>query len=209
LDFEARNEGQELYSEGRLAEMLAATRVRTVEELVDSVMTDVWRFQGSAEQADDVTVLAVAFNGIGTKTMPPTLELTIANQLAEIDRVNQTFRGFAEEHGIQSSKPPWSIMFDELLNNIISYGFDDDGEHTIDIRVVIEETKVEVTIADDGIPFDPFSIAEPDTGLSIEERGVGGLGIHLVRNLMDEVSYERVGDRNVVTCVALRPTDTT
>ena len=100
-------------------------------------------------------------------------------------------------------------MFDELLNNIISYGFDDDGEHAIDIRIVIEETRVRVTIADDGIPFDPFSLAEPDTGLSVEERDVGGLGIHLVRNLMDEVSYERVGDRNVVTCIAHLPTDET
>jgi sigma-B regulation protein RsbU (phosphoserine phosphatase) len=206
---EAMNEDQQLYSEGRLAEVLAATRFKTVEDVVDSVMTDVWRFQGSAEQADDVTVLAVAFNGNGTKTMPHTLELTIVNQLAEIDRVNQAFRGFAGEHGIPFSKPPWSVMFDELLNNIISYGFDDDREHAIDIRVVIDETRVTVTIADDGIPFDPFSIAEPDTTLPVEERGVGGLGIHLVRNLMDEVSYERVEGRNVVTLVTHRPTDAT
>jgi anti-sigma regulatory factor (Ser/Thr protein kinase) len=100
-------------------------------------------------------------------------------------------------------------MFDELLNNIISYAFDDDGEHAIDIRVVIEETRITLTITDDGIPFDPFSLAEPDTSLSVEERGVGGLGIHLVRNLMDEVSYERVEDRNIVTCVTHRPTDDT
>jgi sigma-B regulation protein RsbU (phosphoserine phosphatase) len=206
---EAMNEDQELYSEGRLAEVLAAIRVRTVEESVDSVMKDVWRFQGAADQADDVTVLAVGFNGDGTRTMPHTLDLTIANRMAEIDRVNQAFRGFAEEHGIKISKPPWSVMFDELLNNIISYAFDDDGEHAIDIGIVIEETRITVTITDDGIPFDPFSLAEPDTGLSVEERDVGGLGIHLVRNLMDEVSYERIADRNIVTCVSHRPNEDT
>ena len=206
---EAMNQDQHLYSEARLVEVLGATRVRTVEESVDSVMNDVWRFQGAADQADDVTVLAVVFNGDGTRTMPHTLDLTIANRMAEIDRVNQAFRVFAEEHGIKVSKPPWSVMFDELLNNIISYAFDDDGEHAIDIGIVIEETRVTVTITDDGIPFDPFSLAEPDTGLSVEERDVGGLGIHLVRNLMDDVSYERVADRNIVTCVSHRPNEDT
>ena len=58
-----------------------------------------------------------------------------------------------------------------------------------------------MTVADDGIPFNPLSIAPPDTGLSVEDRRIGGLGIHLVRNIMDEVTYNRRTDRNVVILV--------
>ncbi len=58
-----------------------------------------------------------------------------------------------------------------------------------------------MTVADDGKPFNPFLLAAPDTGQSVEEREVGGLGVHLVRNVMDEVSYHRRTDRNVVILI--------
>ena len=58
-----------------------------------------------------------------------------------------------------------------------------------------------VTITDDGIPFDPFSVKTPDTDLSIDEREIGGLGIHLVRNMMDKVSYQRKDNKNIVNLI--------
>jgi len=58
-----------------------------------------------------------------------------------------------------------------------------------------------LTVSDDGVPFDPLAVAPPDTSLPLEQRPLGGLGIHLVRHLVDEVTYERRGDRNVLTLV--------
>ena len=94
-----------------------------------------------------------------------------------------------------------NTVLDELLSNIISYAFDDDADHEIDIRVELAGPRLSITIADDGTPFDPFALPDPDTTLPLDERSVGGLGIHLVRKVMDEASYERVGPNNVVTLV--------
>jgi len=92
-----------------------------------------------------------------------------------------------------------AMVFDELLNNTISYGYQDDGEHTIDVQVDVYPRYLSVVIKDDGIPFNPFSLDDPDITLSIEEREIGGLGVHLVRNVMDDVSYERKVNQNVLT----------
>jgi serine/threonine-protein kinase RsbW len=89
------------------------------------------------------------------------------------------------------------VVLDDLLANVVLHGLAErpGGEATVDVAKT--DGAVKVTIADNGPPFDPFARAAPDTTLSIEERQIGGLGIHLVRQMMDEVSYERRGDRNV------------
>ena len=91
------------------------------------------------------------------------------------------------------------IVFDELLNNIISYGFSDDEDHEINIDVSVTSEQLVVTVADDGVPFNPFDRVGPDTSLSIEEREIGGLGVLLVTELMDQTHYQRRRNQNVVT----------
>jgi anti-sigma regulatory factor (Ser/Thr protein kinase) len=90
------------------------------------------------------------------------------------------------------------VVFDELLNNTISYGYEDEDEHLIELAIVLSGGRLYATISDDGRPFNPFDSGAPDTDLSVEDRPIGGLGVHLVRNVMDRVSYERRGANNVV-----------
>jgi sigma-B regulation protein RsbU (phosphoserine phosphatase) len=90
-------------------------------------------------------------------------------------------------------------VFDELLSNIISYAYQDDLEHDIEIKWELSGDRLTMMITDDGIPFNPFGSEAPDTSLSLEERDVGGLGVHLVKSVMDKVSYQRRIDKNVVT----------
>ncbi len=95
-----------------------------------------------------------------------------------------------------------NVVFDELLSNIVSYAYRDKREHTIDLRAELSADRLAVTITDDGRPFNPFTRVAPyDTTASLAEREPGGLGIHLVRNMMDEVSYRRRTDKNVVILV--------
>jgi anti-sigma regulatory factor (Ser/Thr protein kinase) len=94
-----------------------------------------------------------------------------------------------------------NMVFDELLNNIVSYAFEDENEHAIEVRVSLERQRLVIEILDDGRPFNPFSQQTPDTTLPLEERRIGGLGIHLVQKVMDEVSYERRIDTNLVKLV--------
>ena len=94
-----------------------------------------------------------------------------------------------------------NLVFDELVNNIISYAFADDGAHDIEVTAELTPNRLIITLSDDGIPFNIFQQEPPDTALSIEEREIGGLGVHLVRRMMDEVSYRRTTGRNVVTLI--------
>ncbi len=96
----------------------------------------------------------------------------------------------------------FNLIFDEVLNNVISYAYHDDGDHDIEIRMELAGERLLVTLADDGVPFNPLSVMAPRTDLALEEREIGGLGIHLVRNLVDEVSYQRRIDKNVLTLMS-------
>ena len=93
------------------------------------------------------------------------------------------------------------MVFDELLNNVVSYAYQDDEAHDIEVRVEVAGDRLVVSIADDGIPFNPFDADTPDTGLALEDRTIGGLGIHLVLKVMDKVAYQRRTDKNVLTLV--------
>ena len=94
-----------------------------------------------------------------------------------------------------------SIALDELLNNIISYGFDDDKDHGINIQFDYADQRLEISVQDDGKPFNPFDQLMPDTSLSIEQRDIGGLGVLLVNELMSEVNYQRLQGSNIFTLV--------
>jgi serine/threonine-protein kinase RsbW len=127
--------------------------------------------------------------------MPPGFRLTIGAGHGEVARANAAFAEFAEAHGLPAAvRRSMQVALDELLHNAIAHG--GGGEVTVEVELLTD--RVSVTLTDDGRPFDPFAMAAPDTLLSTQARRIGGLGIHLVREMMDEVSYQRRGDRNVV-----------
>jgi sigma-B regulation protein RsbU (phosphoserine phosphatase) len=196
---EAMNARCELYTEERLRNLLSARTFSSVEDAVQVGTDDVWDYQGEAEQADDVTILSVVYAGRTEEIDSHRLELKIANRLEEIKRVSDAVNIFAERHGLDAkARRQLNVVFDELLNNTISYGYQDEDEHEIELTVAVSGGRLYATISDDGKPFNPFDSGAPDTGLSVEDRPIGGLGVHLVLNVMDRVSYERRGANNVV-----------
>jgi sigma-B regulation protein RsbU (phosphoserine phosphatase) len=199
---EAMDVDNALYGEDRLKNLLSQQEFDSAEQMVDLVVDDVWTYQGEAEQADDVTVLAVSYQGVSARGELGHLDLQVANRTEEIARLNQGFNDFAEQHGVpDGDRRRINLVFDELLNNVISYAFDDDQEHVIDVAVSLERDRLVVTIADDGRPFNPFGRIPPETDLPVDDRDIGGLGLHLVKNVMDEVTYERLGMKNVATLI--------
>jgi sigma-B regulation protein RsbU (phosphoserine phosphatase) len=207
---EAMNRQKQLYGEGRLVDLLSSRDHKSAETLTRAVADDVRVFEAGADQADDVTILSLQFFGAPEYVRQVvTLEINVQNRLAEIDRVNRQFNAFADAHSIPTrSARSINLVFDELLNNIVSYAFEDEESHVIRIRIELAGHRLAVTIRDDGIPFNPFALDRPDISLSIEEREIGGLGVHLVSNVMDEVSYSRLASDNVVTLVKyLEPKD--
>ena len=128
------------------------------------------------------------------------VETTIKNSIGEIARVVALVEELAELLQLPASTIwPLNVALDEILSNIISYGHGDGLEHEICIRVSLEHGLMVAEVEDDGQAFDPLAAPTPDIDVPLEERGVGGLGIHIVRNLMDEVTYMRIAGRNRLT----------
>ena len=94
-----------------------------------------------------------------------------------------------------------TLALDELVTNIIDYGYADFDEHPIDVSIETDGDRITVRIEDDSQPFNILEAPEPELDLPIEERERprGGMGIHLVKNMMDDIKYARIGDKNVLT----------
>jgi anti-sigma regulatory factor (Ser/Thr protein kinase) len=132
--------------------------------------------------------------------MREVLEIKLTNQLSEIGRFNQAFTEFGRRHRLAPKiLHDVNLAVEEILANIISYGYSDNREeHEIKVGVSVQPGEVRVDVEDDGRPFNPLEAPEPDTTKPLEERTVGGLGIHLVRKLMDSLEYKRRDDRNLL-----------
>ncbi len=132
--------------------------------------------------------------------MTNAFRMTIGADPGDVARVGAGFAEFADAHAVPASiRRSMNVALDELLSNTIAYGFAGREGGEVIIEVELHADRLSVTLTDDGKPFNPFGLAAPDTASPMEERRPGGLGIHLVRRMMDEVSYHRRADRNVVT----------
>ena len=131
----------------------------------------------------------------------PALILTLKNDLSELARIAEAIESLGESHGWPAK---WilnlNLSLDELITNIVSYGYEDSDEHEIRVTLTDQSGSLVAVLEDDGIAFDPFTaVPEPDLDASVEERRVGGLGVYFVKTLMDEATYERLGNRNRTT----------
>jgi anti-anti-sigma factor len=125
--------------------------------------------------------------------------LAIGTDPGEVAKVTAAFAEFADTHALPASvRRSLHVALDELLTNSMMHGFAGREGGAVTVEVELHPDRVSVTVTDDGKPFDPLGLAAPDTALPVAERPEGGLGIHLVRGMMDEVSYHRRADRNVV-----------
>lgn len=100
----------------------------------------------------------------------------------------------------------FQVALDEILTNIVDYGFPEGGGSPIEVRAARIDDTVHVDVIDHGLSFDPFAREVPDTDLPLEEREIGGLGIHLVRELMDEVHWRRENGANLLQLYKRLPT---
>lgn len=129
----------------------------------------------------------------------PETSLTIRNDSSEIRRLARWAGMFCEANDTHATEHRLTLVLEELLTNVIAYGYDDDAQHEINVYLNIEDDTLTAVFDDDGRPFDPHEAAKPVMDGPLECRSVGGLGIHLILTIMDTVDYERVGDRNRTT----------
>jgi anti-sigma regulatory factor (Ser/Thr protein kinase) len=131
-----------------------------------------------------------------------TVRTTITNTRADLARVPQWIADFAAAQGISGPiVSELTVALDEVLSNIVKYGYADDEVHRIGIQLTVSAAAIEAQIEDDGVPFDPLAVPAPDLDAPLAERKVGGLGIHFVRTLMSAVTYSRADGCNRLVLV--------
>ncbi|PKM77074.1 MAG: serine/threonine protein phosphatase [Firmicutes bacterium HGW-Firmicutes-15] len=190
---EAMNQDGELFSEERLENALRGLEGRNARDEVNHILQSTRQFVNGANQSDDITILVIQY--LGKKEM----EYRLKNELKEIQALTAAIELFAETHKIPDQTVfHMNLSLDELLTNTISYGFPEGGEHEILVRIALQGETLVIETYDDGQIFNPLEKADPDTGLDIEERPIGGLGIHLVRKMMDEIEYRRESNQNIL-----------
>ena len=194
---EALDSNGVLFSEQRLEKSLTGLNALPVKEIVKRVGEAVSSHEAGTEQSDDITALALRFVGCSEAT---SMEICITNDIKAINAVYDQFHAFSEKHAFSKKvRARVNMALDELLSNIILYAYQDELKHDIEVKVILSGCRLILTITDDGVPFNPFTVKTPDTNLTLDEKEVGGLGIHLVREMFDRVSYKRRIGQNVVT----------
>jgi len=133
--------------------------------------------------------------------MSPTNHLTLhlKNDLAEIERVGEAVEALCHE-SVVSAETLYAIKLalDEILTNVISYGYDDGAEHEIAVQLTLADRELYMEITDDARPFNPVEAPTPNVAAPLQDKPLGGLGIHLVRTLMDRLEYKREHERNIL-----------
>lgn len=126
--------------------------------------------------------------------------VTLKNDPAEMPRLIEAVESFCDAAAL----PPklamqLSVVVDELVSNVVKYGYDDGRDGEISVTLSCADGRVRLVLRDGGRPFNPLDAPAPDLDLPVEERPVGGLGIHLVRTMMDDVRYVRGDGVNILT----------
>lgn len=201
---EATDSAPALYGEERMlqvAEQLHKQSFITPKEVLHEIENSVKEFVGSAEQSDDLTMLSIQYLCL-QRDIKLKRSLTLPNNIETIPELSD----FIEQAAEEASLPPdismsLNLAIEEAVANVMSYAYPHSTHGDVIIDLFVTDQQLTIAIIDQGIPFDPTSQVEADTSLSVEDRPIGGLGIYLVRQLMDSINYERIGGKNVLTLI--------
>ena len=190
---EATDAHNELYGTGRMLDALNRNKEVNCETLLHCMKEDIDAFVGEAPQFDDITMLSLELmsqNGPGMK------KLKLTPSLESIEQVTSFVEQELEEAGISMKViAQTNIAVDEIFSNIARYS----GANDATVGVSMEDGRIILRFADNGLPYDPTGKPDPDTTLSAEDRNIGGLGIFMVKKSMDTVVYEYHDGLNILT----------
>jgi sigma-B regulation protein RsbU (phosphoserine phosphatase) len=126
--------------------------------------------------------------------------ITLPNDINSVPQLNDFIDGFSLEAGLDMSMTmSLNLALEEAVVNVMTYAYAPDTQGALILEAVADKGVVTFILTDTGVPFDPTAKEDADTTLGIEDRPIGGLGIFLVRQLMDAVDYQRVDGQNVLT----------
>ena len=201
---EATDAHNELFGEDRLLKALNSKEFTSMQDVCDTVKAAVDEFVGEAPQFDDMTMVAFQYNGPEDDEeviLKDKKVITVPAKVAALGDLMQ----FVDENLEQMECPMKNqtqidIAVDEIFANISSYAYESgEGDFIVEMYPCKETRGVKLRFIDTGVPYNPLTHEDPDITLSAEERGIGGLGILMVKNTMTKVDYEYTNGKNILT----------
>ena len=166
-----------------------------INQMTEAVRT----FVGEADQSDDLTMLAIQYTK-HQEDITYQRSLTLINDIKRVPRLNTFIDEVCEANGFDmATTMQINLAIEEAVVNVMNYAYPAGTKGDITIEAKANKTEMFIIISDMGTPFDPTAKAEVDITLSAEDRSIGGLGIHLIRQIMDNINYERVDGHNILT----------
>ena len=197
---EAENITHKLFGEERMMNIaIEAGENQHPLPLIEKMSEAVHDFVGQAIQSDDITMLAIQYT---KHQLDVRLQrsITLPNDVEQVPQLAAFVDEVCEEVGFDMSLTmSLNLAIEEAVVNVMEYAYPRGVKGTVTIEAKANDERLKFVIRDSGKPFDPTAKAETDTTLSAEERPIGGLGIHLVRQIMDSINYERIQGENVLT----------
>lgn len=193
---EATDANEELFGLDRTVTALNKAKDKSPQQILETVDADVREFVGGAEQFDDLTMMCIEYYG-----KPIVKEITVPAKIENQPQVTEFVE--AELNALDcpsNDRSQINIAIDEIFGNIAHYAYpDSEGEVTVRVKTDKCHSEITVVFIDSGNPFNPLEKEEPDVTLPARQRKVGGLGIHIVKSSMDEVSYEYKDGQNLLS----------
>lgn len=195
---EAVNEQLKLYGNEQLFSAIDEAENVIAKYIIQSVDQQVRKFMGRAEQADDITMLALRYGKAEAKYF-----MSVAAEAKELPSVEQFLKNsISKEDFPEDTFRQILLAAEEIFVNIANYAYPN-GEGVVEIEYTMQTARITLVFIDSGIPFNPLEKEEPDLTLGVQERDIGGLGIHLVKQCMDQTSYEYKDGKNRFTMVKI------
>ena len=203
------NDGnRRLFGEDRVLDDLQTYRTAPANTIIDKLKKHVVAFADGTEQSDDLTMLFLRHGKVNhgdrhpvsssTDTdvpVPMIRQIILKNEMAEVSRMKGFFFSVCRDNGIDDeTAKTLNLALEEAVANVINYAYPKGTRGHVEIDATCENGLLTLVIKDKGIAFDPTQHAEADVEAELEDRPIGGLGIFLVRNIMDTVSYQRTED---------------
>lgn len=196
---EAMDQMHRQFGRKRLLECLEQLDDATAEEIVEQVVRAVDVFVSGAEQSDDLTMLALRYIP-GEVVVILDEQITLQNDIDQVPRLNDFVDSLAQQLMVDKTlQQQLKLAVEEAVVNVMQYAYPIGVTGDIDVNAQFDGLTLKFVITDQGKAFDPTQTAKADTSLSVEERPIGGLGILLVRELMDSINYERINGKNLLT----------
>jgi len=209
---EAENSQKELFNEERMITVAKecctpnATEIKP-QQLIKKMTDAVHAFVCEAEQSDDLTMMAISYKK-EQKDYIFQRSITLPNNIETIPELNAFVDEICEAAGLDMSMTmSLNLALEEAVVNVMDYAYPEGMKGDVTIEAMANDEKLKFIISDSGKPFDPTAKGKVDTTLPAEDRPIGGLGIHLVREIMDSVNYEYIGGKNVLTLRKSLPHD--